>query len=340
MPRSFARVVTLTLSLGLIVLLASSMGLAQSYHRNILVSNLSGKAPHTDPLLMNPWGLAFGAGGPFWVSDEDSGHSTLYDGKGNPQSLQVVIPPASGTGPGTPTGIVFNGSSEFKVQGRTSVFLFATLDGTISGWSALSPSAAAIAVTQTGAVYTGLAITNKASGNFLYAADSANNKVDVYDGSFNLVQSFTDPKVPAGFAPFGIRDIAGQVYVTFANTAGGTGGVVDIFGEDGTLVKHLAHGSPLNQPWGLAIAPSNFGPLSSTLLVSNNTSTGTINGFDLTTGAFVGTITNSLGRNITISGLWALVFGGGTPSDGLKNQLFFTAGPSDTNGFFGMINFH
>src|SRR2546427_7475880 len=127
MPRSFARLTTLTLSLGLVVVLASSIGLAQSYHVNNLVSNLSGKAPHTDPLLANPWGLAYGPSAPFWVSDEASGHSTIYDGRGNPQALQVVIPPASGTGQGTPTGTVFNGSQEFKIQTRTSVFLFATL---------------------------------------------------------------------------------------------------------------------------------------------------------------------------------------------------------------------
>jgi uncharacterized protein (TIGR03118 family) len=332
------RVVTLTVSLALMLILVCSTAVGQTgYQRTNLVSNLSGKALHTDPLLANPWGLAYSPGAPFWVSDEASGWSTLYDAKGNPQSLQVVIPPASGTGQGTPTGIVYNGSQEFKIRNWTSVFLFASLDGTISGWSSFSPTQALIGATQAGAVYTGLAITSKASGNFLYAADAANNKVDVYNGNFSLVKSFTDSAIPAGFAPFGIQDISGQVYVTFASTTGGSGGYIDIFGEDGTLVKHFAHGAPLNQPWGLAVAPSNFGTFSGALLVSNNTTTGTINAFNLTTGKSLGKLKTTTGKVITIPGLWGIEFGGGTVSNGKTNQLFFTAGPNDTNGYFGAI---
>jgi uncharacterized protein (TIGR03118 family) len=332
------RVINLRVSLALMLIVVCTTAVAQTgYQRMSLVSNLSGKAPHTDPLLKNPWGLAYSPGAPFWVSDEASGWSTLYDGKGNPQSLQVVIPPASGTGQGTPTGIVYNGSQEFKIRNWTSVFLFATLDGTISGWSSFSPTLALIGATQAGAVYTGLAITSKASGNFLYAADSANNKVDVYNGNFSLVKSFTDSAIPAGFAPFGIQDIGGQLYVTFASTTGGSGGYIDIFGEDGTLVKHFAHGAPLNQPWGLAVAPSNFGTFSGALLVTNNTPTGTIHAFDLTTGKALGTLKTTTGKVITIPGLWGIEFGGGTLSNGKTNQLFFTAGPNDTDGYFGAI---
>ena len=139
MQRLFSRVVVTGVALALVLMAVSSVALAQSYHRSNLVSNLMGKAKHTDTLLKNPWGLAYGPGVPFWVSDEASGYSTLYDGAGNPQSLQVVIPPKSGTGPGTPTGIVYNGSQEFKIRNWASVFLFATLDGTISGWSCLIP---------------------------------------------------------------------------------------------------------------------------------------------------------------------------------------------------------
>src|SRR5277367_5636031 len=193
------------LSALLVLVFASSAALAQ-YQPTLLVSDKAG-AKHTDPLLKNAWGLAYGPSAPFWVSDEADGWSTLYDGKGNPQTLQVVVPPASGKGSGSPTGIVYNGSTEFKIDSWTSVFLFATLDGTISGWSSFSPSAALIAVTSKGAVYTGLAITSKTSGNFLFAADVANNKVDIYDGSFNFVKSFTDTTLPTGFAPFGIQDI-------------------------------------------------------------------------------------------------------------------------------------
>ncbi len=336
MQRFFVRTLALTAFLALMVAFISSTALAQ-YSMTNLTSDLTGKAKHTDPLLKNAWGIAFSPNAPFWVSDEADGWSTLYDGKGNPQSLQVIIPPTSGTGAGSPTGIVYNGSTEFKIDTWTSVFLFATLDGTISGWSGFSPTAALIAVRSPGSVYTGLAITSKTSGNFLFAADAANNKVDVYDGSFNLVKSFTDPSIPAGFAPFGIQDIGGKVYVSFASTSGGAGGYIDIFTEAGVLSKHFTHGSPLNQPWGFALAPANFGTLSNTILISNNTSTGTISGFNATTGKLVGTVKNSMGKNITISGLWGLEFGGGSASNGQKNQLFFTAGPSDTDGFFGVI---
>jgi len=321
-----------------LVLLVSGAALAQSYTAKALVSDVTGKAPHIDPLLGNPWGLAYQPGEPFWISDESTGWSTLYDGSGNPQSLQVVVPAASGTGAGTPTGIVYNGSNQFAIDSWVSVFLFATLDGTIQGWSAFDPSTSLIGATQAGASYTGLAISNHTSGNLLFAADAANNKVDVYNGSFSLVNSFTDPKVPAGYAPFGIQDINGQVYVTYAAQNGGPNGAVDIFTESGTLVKRLVVGKPLNQAWGLAVAPSNFGPLSGTLLVTNNTASGTINGFSLTTGALVGTISNSAGKPIAINGLWGIEFGGGTKNNGATNALYFTAGPNDTTGYFGVIN--
>lgn len=336
MPRLPGRTLALTTFLVLVVTLISSTAVAQ-YQVINLTCNLTGKAKHTDPLLKNPWGLVYAPGGPFWVNDEASGWSTLYDGMGNPQSLQVTIPPASGTGPGTPTGIVYNGSQEFAIDTWVSVFLFATLDGTISGWSSFSPTEALIGATNPGASYTGLAITNEASGNFLFAADAANNKVDIYDGNFNLVSSFTDAEVPAGFAPFGIQDINGDVFVSYAATSGGPGGFIDIFSEAGVLVKRFAHGAPLKQPWGFAVAPANFGKLSDTLLVTNNVTEGTINAFDLKTGKLVGTMQNSEGKDIAINGLWGIEFGGGSSSNGQKNQLFFTAGPNDLDGFFGVI---
>ena len=152
--------------------------------------------------------------------------------------------------------------------------------------------------------------------------------------------SFTDSTIPKGFVVSGIQDINSQVYVTYVNAAGGGGGFIDIFGEDGTFVKRFAHGKPLNQPWGFALAPKNFGPLSNTLLVSNNTNAGTINGFNLTTGKFVGTVTISAGKPIKIDQLWGIEFGGGTAANGKKNQLYFTAGPNNNvNGLFGVIAF-
>jgi len=337
------RTFTLTLVIGLALMFVSSAALAQ-YKVINLSSNQVGQAHHVDPLLVNAWGLVRSATSAWWVSDNNSGWATLYDGQGTTiQQLKVLIPTAGENGPGLPTGIVFNGSQEFQVQGWPSVFLFATLDGTISGWAPQSNfNQAIVAVNNSSAksVYTGLAITNKTSGNVLFAADMANNKVDIYDASFNFVKSFTDATLPTGFAPFGIQDLNGLVYVTFASTAGASGGFVDVFTEAGEFVNTLIQGTPLNQPWGIAAAPRNFGPLSNTLLISNNTNEGTISGFDSVTGKFVGTIKDGTGKAIRIDQLWGIEFGGGSPSNGATNQLFFTAGPSNNlAGTFGLIAF-
>jgi uncharacterized protein (TIGR03118 family) len=330
-----------TMLLGLALSLASSAAYGQYYQNRFLVKN-SGTAKHIDPDMVNAWGLVYGPGGPFWLADQGTGLSTLYDGTGVKQSLVVTIPPASGTGKGSPTGIVYNGSSEFQIDHWTSAFLFATLDGTISGWSHFDPNNALIGVNNSGSgtSYTGLAITNKASGNFIYAADFAHNKVDVYNGTFGFVTSFTDTSLPPGFAPFGIQDIGGLVYVAFAATNGGPGGYIDIFQENGAFVKTLVQGAPLNQPWGFALAPANFGPVSNTLLISNNTNAGTISGFNPTNGTFVGTLLNGAGLPVKINQLWGIEFGGGTSLNGGTNQLFYTAGPKNNeNGLFGVILF-
>jgi uncharacterized protein (TIGR03118 family) len=334
------RILAFTVCLGIALVLSTSAAMAQ-YQLTNLVSNQVGQAKHIDPLLVNAWGLVHTPTSPFWISDNGSGWSTLYNGNGAAKSLRVVVPSASGAGPGSPTGIVFNGSPDFQIQGWAAIFLFATLDGTISGWAPqVNPNQAFIAVNNSasGAVYTGLAITSNASGNVLFAADVANNKVDMYDGTFTLVTSFTDPTLPPGFAPFGIQDVNGLVYVSFASQAGAAGGFIDVFGEDGTFMKQLAQGRPLNQPWGIAIAPKNFGAFSNALLVSNNTNAGTINAFNALTGAFVGTIRDTDGKIIHIDQLWGIEFGGGTANNGQKNQLFFTAGPSNNlAGTFGKI---
>jgi uncharacterized protein (TIGR03118 family) len=326
--------------LGLLLLFSTQAAHAQ-YQVTNLVSNQAKTAKTTDPLLVNAWGLAYGPGGPFWISDNGSGWSTLYTATGVKQGLQVTIPTAGGNGPGTPTGIAFNGSQDFQIQGSPAVFLFATLDGTISGWApAVNFNSAIIEVTTPGAAYTGLAITSNDSGNFLFAADNANNKVDVFDANFKLVTSFTDTTLPTGFSAFGIQDFGGLVFVSFAGNSGATGGYIDIFGEDGTFLKRVTSGGPLNQPWGFAVAPDNFGPLSNTLLVSNNTNSGTINAFNPITGQFVGTVKDVNGKPIEINQLWGIEFGGGAAADGPTDQLFFTAGP-DNNlaGMFGVIAF-
>jgi uncharacterized protein (TIGR03118 family) len=330
----------LTVALGLALVFVSSAALAQ-YQLTNLVSNQVGQAKHTDPLLANAWGLVYPPGGPFWVSDEATGWSTLYTSAGVKEGLEVVVPPANGKGTGSPTGIVFNGSGDFPVEGWPAIFLFATLDGTVSGWAPQSnPNSAIIAVTAQGAVYTGLAVTSYSSGNVLFAADNANNKVDMYDASFNLLGSFTDTTVAAGFAPFGIQDIEGVVYVTFAAQNGGPGGYVDAYSEGGVFLRRVAEGSPLNQPWGIAAAPKNFGALSNTLLIGNNLNkTSKIHGFNALTGELVGAMQDATGSDIEIDQLWGIEFGGGSAKDGAKNVLFFTAGPSNNlAGTFGKIS--
>jgi uncharacterized protein (TIGR03118 family) len=335
--------------LSLFLVMFSAPANAQ-YQLTNLVSNQVGQAPNIDPLLANAWGLARAATSPWWISDNDTGWSTLYGATGKQIPLRVLIPtagngPSSPTGlngPGTPTGIVFNGSStDFQVQGWSSAFLFATLDGTISAWAPeLNPNQAVIAVDNSAkkAMYTGLAITNHPSGNFLYAADNTNNVIDMYDGNFNLVKSFGDSSVPSRFSVFGAQDINGLVYVTYAVPNVGVGGAVVVFKEDGTLVRTLTRGLPLNQAWGVALAPSDFGPLSNTLLVSNNSVAGTINGFDPITGKFVGTIKDRNGNQIVLNNLWGVAFGGGNTSNGATNELFVTVGqgigPAELAGTF------
>jgi uncharacterized protein (TIGR03118 family) len=339
------RAFALIFMLGLVLVFSSSVALAQ-YQLTNLVSNQVRQAQNVDPLSVNAWGLARGATSPWWVADNGSGWSTLYNGAGVKQGLEVEIPPAPGAGSiGLPTGVVFNPSKsgEFQVQGWQTFFIFDTLDGTISAWApGLTLFDAAIAVdnSKSKASYTALAVTNKPSGNFLFAADNANNRVDIYDGSFTHTGTFApDPAIPSGFSVFGIRDINGKVFVSFASSSGGSGGFIDVYKEDGTLVGPFAKGAPLNQPWGFAAAPSNFGPLSNTLLVSNNTNNGAIHAFNAQ-GQLVGTIKDATGAVIQIDQLWAIDFGGGNPTNGGTNRLFFTAGPhNNVVGTFGSIVF-
>jgi len=324
---------------GMMLLLAISA--TAQYTQTNLTSNVPGEGNFTDPNLVNAWGIAALPGGPFWVSDNGSGLSTVYNNQGDPQSLVVTIPAASGSGIGAPTGIVANISSDFKItEGSNSapaLFLFATEDGTISGWNPhVDGTNAIIAVNNSAAhaVYTGLAIALTASGNFIYAADSNNNLVDIYDGNFKLVKSFTDTTLPAGFTPYGIHVIHSTLYVTFNKRGSGTG-YVDTYDLSGGSQTHLASGISLNAPWSVALAPPNFGPMSGALLVGNLGS-GWISAYNPSTGAFLGYL-NQNGSQITISGLWGLTFAA-SPSVLSPGQLYFTAGPSGySNGLFGVI---
>ena len=242
LPKILPDRLALALLLAIVTVLAvSTPAVAQSYTQHNLVSDLPGVAPTTDPNLVNPWGIVFPPTGPFWISDNNAGVSTLYDGNGNPfpvgSPLVVMIPPPTGgSGSGTPTGVVFNGTADFVVSNGTAsgqgLFLFATEDGTITGWAPqVDVTHAFLAVDNStpggvdgfalGAVYKGLAIGNNGSGNFIYATNFRDGVVEMYDGKFSFVNSFTDPTITPdaanpGFAPFGIRNINGKLYVTFA----------------------------------------------------------------------------------------------------------------------------
>src|SRR6516225_1967609 len=285
------------LSLGLVLAFSSTTALAQ-YKLTNLVSNQVGHATNDDPLIVNACGMALRPGSPWWISDNLSGWATLYDCNGAKVSLNVSILPATPGAIGTPTGMVFNTSQAGEFAGAP--FIFVALDGTISAWEpGVTRSPAQIVVPHVGgASFTGLAITAHPKGtpNFLFAADNANNVIDIFDGNFVLKGTFAaDPSIPTGpngFSVNGIRDIGGTVFVAFAANDGGAGGFIDTYKEDGTLIGTFAQGAPLNQPWGFAVAPANFGPLSNTLLVSNNVNkTGTINAFNPATGQFVATLT-------------------------------------------------
>jgi uncharacterized protein (TIGR03118 family) len=225
-----------------------------------------------------------------------------------------------------------------------AIFIFATLDGTISGWNpGVGPGGdtATIAADRSGAgaTYTGLAFATNRGQNFLYAADDGTNRrIDMFDSTFTLVKSFTDPGIPKEFAPYGIQTINGQVWVTYTALNKGQGGFVDVFATDGTLVKHFAVHGPLHSPWGIALAPDNFGPMSNAILITNNISRGRINAFDPTSGAFLGPLRDAKNQPIEIDGIWAVQFGQGAGANGATNQLFFTAGPNNyAHGLFGVI---
>ncbi len=349
----------------LTLLLLSSLSFAQ-YTVTNLVSNQTGVAPNTDQQhLINPWGLVSLPTSPWWVSDNGSGFSTLYNASGQQRHLFVTIPaaPSSPAGTlGTPTGIVGNispNASDFVVteDGKSgkAIFLFATLDGTISGWNpavaginADGTSHATLASDQsaTGASYTGLAIAGTGGRFFLYAADGGpNRKIDVFNSDFTLKHfsdvAFTDPAIPNTFTPYGIQNINGDIWVTYTALNKGQGGFVDRFTADGVLITHDAARGPLHSPWGLAQAPPDFGPISNAILVGNNTEHGRVNAFNPVTREFIGPLLDANGTPIQIDQLWAIQFGHDASANGAHNQLFFTAGSNKyQDGLFGVITFN
>jgi uncharacterized protein (TIGR03118 family) len=333
---------------------------AQGYYQlQNLVSDNYYEAPHDDANLINPWGLAAAPTGKWWVANEDSGKSTLYDGAGVPDPLVVSVPTVGSNTGGPATGIVFNPTSSFVITDGTSsapaFFLFAGLDGLITGWNPNLPppplsTQAHIAVNNSAqaSIYIGLALASTASGDRLYAADFHNKRIDVFDGLFqpvNIAGAFTDPQVPSNFSPFNVMNLNGQIYVAYAwldkdgmeEVTGPGQGFVSVYSTDGTLVKSLIHRTKLNAPWGMAIAPSNFGEFSNMLLVGN-LGNGRINAFDPVTGKLRGTLRKANGFPVHIDGLWGIAFGNGGPA-GPTNALYFCAGVGDEeHGVFGRID--
>jgi uncharacterized protein (TIGR03118 family) len=351
---------------------AHASGGGSFYQQTNLVSDIAGVALFTDKNLVNPWGLSHNPTGPWWVSDNGTGLATLYNGNGRKfpvgSPLVVTIAPPLGSPAGTtaaPTGNIFNpvnstNPDDFVVKegnvSGPSIFMFATEDGTISGWNpTVDLTHSIIAVDRSGvgagAVYKGLAFGQSGGSDFIYATNFRFGTVEQFDANFKLVRSFTDsqlshtcPLPNQCFAPFGIQNIGGNLYVTFAlqdaahhdDASGPSRGFVDVFDTSGNLKTRLISRGALNSPWGLALAPSNFGQFSNDLLVGNF-GNGHINVFDPSSGALLGQLKNQKGLIITIDGLWALSFGNGQTA-GPTNALFFTAGINgEADGLFGNI---
>lgn len=327
----------------------------QHYKQTNLISNIPGMAAATDPNLVNPWGISRSSGSPWWVSDNGTGVSTLYTGAGVAAALVVTIPGADG-GSGVPTGQIFNGSQDFQIApGKPAIFIFATEDGTISGWNpGVNATVAVVKVnTHSASVFKGMAVAtiddpHVGSANYLYVADFRKGRVSVYDTNFHRVSmhddAFEDERIPHGFAPFNVQNIGGNLYVAYAKQdsakhdeiAGAGLGFVDVFSPTGRLLHRLQKSKWLNAPWGMAQAPSDFGIYSHDILVGQFGS-GQILVFDPVTGDLKGSLLDANNVPIAIDGLWGIEFGSGGTS-GSATTLYFAAGLNDEqDGLFGTI---
>jgi uncharacterized protein (TIGR03118 family) len=327
------------------------------YTQTNLVSDGSVPAATISSNLINPWGISHSPTGPFWVSDNGTGLTTIYDGAGNivpvaGQDAITIAPPPGQTTSG-PTGQVFNiAGSSFDITANSetapSVFLFATTNGTISGWApTVDPGRSVTMVdhSQDGtAAYTGLAIGTTSQGTFLYAANFKNGTVDVFDSDFKQVNSFTDPDLPSGYAPFNVQVLDGKLYVAFAeqdpvthrDAAGPGHGFVDTFDLQGNMLDRVASRGVLNSPWGLDIAPQGFGRFSGDLLVGNF-GDGTIDAFNPKTGNFLGQLLGSDGNPLQIQDLWALTNGTGSQGTNASSVYFTAGGQDEQHGLFGSL---
>ena len=348
-----SRAMKSTLLVAAFALAVTATGFAQQYTRTDLtadVSTTSATAANLDPNLVNAWGLSRSSGSPWWVSDNGTGLSTLYNGAGAAQALVVKIPTPDGTGTATPTGTVFNYTTGFQVSGKPSVFLFVTEDGTISGWNpTVNLTTAIIVKNRAGkAIFKGCAIAQAKHGALLYVTDFVSRRVVVYDSKFQRVffddWAFRDPGVPKSYAPFNIQNVGGNLVVTFAKLAAGSRdeehgagvGFVSIFDTKGRLIQRLHHGPWLNAPWGVAASPGDFGAFSHRLLIGNF-GDGHVSAFNAISGRFEGQLLDASSQPLAVDGLWALSFGNNGGA-GSAIELYFTAGPNgEANGLLGKI---
>jgi uncharacterized protein (TIGR03118 family) len=370
---------------GVLALIMGAACFGQHYTQTNLVSSEAGVAPVTDPQLINPWGISRMSVSAWWISDNATGLSTLYKGAGDKQSLIVTIPPADPTNKntptGTPTGTIANGSqTDFLLApGKPALFLFSTNDGTIAGWNPTVAATLAVTVVKTtdGSSYKGLTSAFINGKPYLYAANFTKGRVDVYDNAFQPAKlsvdhsernadddddrssenSFVDEKLPRDYVPFNVQAIGNDIVVTYAlheegarfETDGPGLGFVDIYTSTGRLLRRLEHGDWLNAPWGVALAPLDFGRFSHDLLIGqfagggNTQSSGFIAAYDLATGKFDGLLQDASGKPLAINGLWALSPGNVSPANNdaagaPAAELYFTAGPNHTTGgLFGYL---
>jgi len=369
---------------GVLALIMGAACFGQHYTQTNLVSSEAGVAPVTDPQLINPWGISRMSVSAWWISDNATGLSTLYKGAGDKQSLIVTIPPADPTNKntptGTPTGTIANGSqTDFLLApGKPALFLFSTNDGTIAGWNPAVAATLAVTVVKTtdGSSYKGLTSAFINGKSYLYAANFNKGRVDIYDNAFQPVKlsiehadrdagddeerssenSFVDEKLPRGYVPFNVQAIGNDIVVTYAlheegarfETDGPGLGFVDIYSSRGRLLRRLEHGDWLNAPWGVALAPLDFGRFSHDLLIGqfagggNTQSSGFIAAYDLSTGKFDGLLQDASGKPLTINGVWALSPGNVSPNNSdaaaaPAAQMYFTAGPN--HGSRGLLGY-
>jgi uncharacterized protein (TIGR03118 family) len=358
-PRSILRAVACTATAGLFALAitgpagASTSSAGKSQHRQgyvqtNLVSDQPGVAAITDPDLVNAWGLSEGPNTPLWVSDAGTGVSTIYAGGADGRDVRKV--PLTVTIPGgDPTGQVFNDTGGFVLaNGSPAQFIFAAESGNITAWNGqLQPVTSAVVVASGDAIYKGLALLHRRSGPRLLAADFHNGRIDVFNSHFKPVnlgpKAFTDPRLPAGYAPFNVAVIGHRVFVTYAlqdadaedDVKGAGNGFIDVFTPGGKLLQHFARRGVLNSPWGLTVAPHGFGRFSGDLLVGNF-GDGRIHAFSLHSGRLRGVLTDPHGTPLEIDGLWGLLPGNGTAAD--RDDVWFSAGPADeSHGLLGII---